>query len=117
MLLPGGWRDENSMDYEEKTASKWRKKGRMQVNSQENKDTRKVPLKAIFILIFMQISIEITSISMRTELGRKDAIFQCSKLFKFKFIQHLLTTGLDERRYFTGLHRGNTRVKIRGFKF
>lgn len=48
------------MDYEGKPASKWRKKGRKQVNTQENKDTREVLLKAIFILIFMQRSIEIT---------------------------------------------------------
>lgn len=61
LLFLGGWRDENSMDYEGKTASKWKKKkGGMQVNTEENKDTREVPLKAIFILIFMQRSTEIT---------------------------------------------------------
>ena len=47
------------MDYKGKAATKQRKKGRPQVNIQENKDTKEVPLKAIFILIFMQRSIEI----------------------------------------------------------
>lgn len=37
-----------------------KKKGRVQVNTEENKDTREVHLKAIFILIFMQRSTEIT---------------------------------------------------------
>lgn len=50
MLLPGEWRDEKSMHSEANSASERRKKGRIQVNTQENKDTREVSLKAIFIL-------------------------------------------------------------------
>lgn len=59
LLFFGDGRDENTMDYEGETASRWRKKGRMQVNTQKNRISEKHPLKH-FILIFMQRSTEIT---------------------------------------------------------
>lgn len=41
-----------TMDSEGKTASKWRKRGRMQVNTQENRIPEKYPLKQ-FLFLFL----------------------------------------------------------------